>query len=681
MFLDIRSYITLSILFLGLCKASPISIDQLNLEHSEATVRQVKAAEIRKYFNSSADPCEDFFEFTCGNYDVYYPTNTTTNTFDTLQQAMYNKIKKEMEIDDGKDTDVDRKVKDFYRSCISTPALLKEYKEKLKELIREFGKMPVLEGREWQEENFEWSSTLSKMIYKTGPKIMFDIGVSSDLNDNTVNRVSMAEPFFNLDDISLYVDEALPTQREKFKNEMAKHLNIFLDVEEELANRTAQEMLDFEASLARGMFDEGLDMALDEIYTLKSMDEVQEKYLAAWDTKKLINESLGFVPNEIIIQPAYLDHTFEVMRNASPRVVANFIFYQYLSRFIYEVTDNSTEIEKSCISNTKQLLYKPLVNLIYRKYFSEQMKEGVRFMWQELKLAFQNALSNSPRLQWMSEEARQYAVEKLNAMQLQILSYENMNFSEYQDLQLNNHDWIHNLNVLRAFKAKTVRDTFHGPPEPLIATGFSPFNVVIENTVKIPLDVLQPFYAWSNSYPYAYNFGTLGFFVAHEIVHGFDDTGRTCDTKGNLKDWWDPDSEKEFIEHSKCFVEQYKAYSYGGRQLPERQAQGENIADNGGVRLAYEAYLNWYAKQEESNTTETFPDLDYNNRQLFFISYAQVWCASTHPDYMTTQAVSDIHVPEKFRVIGPLSNFEEFSKEFNCPLGSVMNPVKKCGIY
>ncbi|XP_075156814.1 neprilysin-1-like [Haematobia irritans] len=676
---NISGSFALVLVFLTTIKGNPISVGQLNADHSVEIIRLTKATEMLKYFNTTADPCEDFFEYTCGNFGKYHPTNTTVSTFEFLEKAMLSKIKRELEMDDPTDTDIDKKVKNFYRSCISAPGLMSGYAEKLRAIINEIGHMPVLEGDDWQEKDFDWSSTVAKMIHKTGLQIFFEISVNSDLNDNSINRVALAQPIFALKDISLYVDETLPMARDKHKKEIAKDLHKFLGVDEALANTTAQEILDFEISLARGMLDAKLDLPLDEMYRVEDIEKVHEKYLPVWDTKKLINDVMGFTPDVLIVQPQYLANTFQVMQNASLKSVANFLFYEYITSYLYDLDDTAEVHEKSCLKDTKNIFYQPLVNLIYRKNFNETTKEGVNFMWHELKLAFENSLQ-SDRLKWMKPDTLEYAQQKLKAMNLEILTYEHKNFSEeFSELEINNYDYVQNMKAILELEGQKARAKFNKPPEPMIATGFSPFNVVIENAVKIPIDFLQPFYAWSSSYPYAYNFGSLGFAVAHEILHGFDDVGRSCDLKGNLQDWWDSESEREFRQQAKCFVDQYKSYSYGGRPLPEMTSQGENIADNGGVRLAYDAYLSWHEKHQ--NSEESFPGLAYNNRQLFFISYAQLWCAHTHPDYMALQAASDIHVPEKFRVIGPLSNNEEFAQEFQCPVGSAMNPEKKCKIY
>ena len=130
-------------------------------------------------------------------------------------------------------------------------------------------------------------------------------------------------------------------------------------------------------------------------------------------------------------------------------------------------------------------------------------------------------------------------------------------------------------------------------------------------------------------------------------------------------------------------MEQYSQYVYYYQKLRKTEAQSENIADNGGLRLAYAAYEKW--QQQKSMHTSPYPEelplLNYSNKKLFFISYAQFWCNDVHPRYRGYRANVDNHVPSQLRVIGSLSNFEQFAKAFNCTKGSPMNPVDKCQLY
>jgi predicted metalloendopeptidase len=122
------------------------------------------------------------------------------------------------------------------------------------------------------------------------------------------------------------------------------------------------------------------------------------------------------------------------------------------------------------------------------------------------------------------------------------------------------------------------------------------------------------------------NYGAIGYVIGHEITHGFDDQGRQFDASGNLVDWWDKDTEVKFLERAKCIIDQYGNYTdpEANMKLNGINTQGENTADNGGVKTAYKAYKSWVV---EHGAEPTLPGLKYSSDQLFWISAAQNWCA------------------------------------------------------
>jgi len=178
-------------------------------------------------------------------------------------------------------------------------------------------------------------------------------------------------------------------------------------------------------------------------------------------------------------------------------------------------------------------------------------------------------------------------------------------------------------------------------------------------------------------------FGTLGYLVGHELLHGFDDLGRDFDISGIERNWWDSNSTIAFEERKECFKDQYARYRFGGKYLPKSEFQSENIADNGGLHLTYGAYMDWLKNTNASNKTdaEVLPNMPYTNRQLFFIGFGQFWCDDVNEHFKDKVALTDDHSPAMFRVIGTLANFDEFSKEFKCLKGSTMNPEKKCLMF
>ncbi|KAB7494554.1 Endothelin-converting enzyme 2 [Armadillidium nasatum] len=156
--------------------------------------------------------------------------------------------------------------------------------------------------------------------------------------------------------------------------------------------------------------------------------------------------------------------------------------------------------------------------------------------------------------------------------------------------------------------------------------------------------------------------------------------GRQYDMDGNLGDWWQNDTEKRFLEKTNCIIEQYGNYTSETHKIKINgiYTQGENIADNGGIRVAYKAYMKWV---EENGEEEMLPGLGYTPNQLFWVASAQIWCSVFRPELLRNKIISDNHSPENFRVNGPLSNFDKFSNDWKCGANSKMNPKHKCIVW
>ncbi|XP_061395182.1 neprilysin-4-like [Musca vetustissima] len=664
-------------------------------EYTLNIIRYSKAAEIHNLMDERVDPCDNFYAFACGKWNRINPANSfetiTTGFFETVQKALNRKIAEVLADDeDAKGyTAIDKKVKNFYESCMNLSALKATYKDKLMAIVKEFGSMPVLEGDNWQEDEFDWLQVVAKIAHKYEISIMLGFDIMADFADNSMNRVYVGQAELPLESRSMYLEEGNAIYRHQYQENIATNLRTFLGVEASLARQTAKEILDFEIGLARGLVDDKLGLQLDELTSLTTIDELQMKYAPTLDIKRLLRISLGSLPTDEIYEVIedYQINLVSLLKTTPKRQLANYIFYTLLENFMLKIPKNKNELRTKCIANTKKYFAKNLDNMVYRIYNTNDTERGVEFMWREIQNTFQKMLL-SDRMNWIKKETRNYAVEKLYAMKIEINSYEKTNFSEeFGQLVVNKHDFVENLKSAMMLSAKNSRKKLYEPPAPLDAgelLSFTPANILIENRIKVPVSLLQPFYVWSNTYPNALKYGTLGSLISHELIHGFDDTGRNFDKFGNSRNWWDDKSTEAFKNRTKCFVDQYKNYIYNGKLLPEMASQSENIADNSGVRLAYAAYQHWYdnaMRSRHNMESETLPRLKYNGKQLFFISYAQIWCSDIHPAMRNLQTSTDTHVPGKFRVIGPLSNFPEFSREFNCPLGSNMNPVSKCIIY
>jgi putative endopeptidase len=197
------------------------------------------------------------------------------------------------------------------------------------------------------------------------------------------------------------------------------------------------------------------------------------------------------------------------------------------------------------------------------------------------------------------------------------------------------------------------------------------------NELVLPAGQLQPPFFGATFHP-AVNFGdTGGGTIGHEMTHGFDDEGKEFDGNGNMRDWWSKATREKFTDATKCIQDQYAQYeAVPGVKLDGKLTSGENIADNGGVKLAYEAYKTWRAGHAAPREVDGFTD-----DQLYFLGYAQSWCEKITPEQLETMAHSNPHSPAMWRVNGVIVNQPGFGPAFKCAAGTAMNPGKSCGVW
>ncbi|XP_075528282.1 neprilysin-1-like isoform X4 [Dermacentor variabilis] len=208
------------------------------------------------------------------------------------------------------------------------------------------------------------------------------------------------------------------------------------------------------------------------------------------------------------------------------------------------------------------------------------------------------------------------------------------------------------------------------------------FYSASSNEMVFPSGILQGVF-YEHGLPRSINFGAVGMVVGHEMTHGFDDKGSQFDAEGALKQWWTNETRAEFMKRTKCFV-----YEYGNitdkeanMTLNAKNTVGENIADNGGLRMAFEAYSQLLEKKYKRVDTRLKGLEDVSGKQLFFLSNAMVWCRLCRREYLKLQIQYDPHSPGPYRVNVPMSNLKAFSETFNCPANSTMNRKDRCSLW
>lgn len=316
---------------------------------------------------------------------------------------------------------------------------------------------------------------------------------------------------------------------------------------------------------------------------------------------------------------------------------------------------------------------------------SKSLVEEVDLMVDTMKEAFSTTLKS---LHWMTPDSQTAALHKLaNMMDLigypeQVLNSTWLN-AKYSEVEVSD-DYLMNIVAFQSHQRKEGMKVFtrpykrgswaemsHGGSIVTVNAFYSPNS----NTMIVPIGMLQDPLYWSQ--PKSLTFGAFGIVVAHEITHAFDDSGINYNSEGMAAQLYDEETISGFHREAACLAAQYSNYSIADSTVDGNLTLGENLADHGGLRMALAAYTQW----RQDHVDHRLPALPFDDMQLFFIGYALPWCSRHTRKHSRSQVENDEHAPERFRVLGPLSNSPEFSKAFGCPVGSPMNPSEKCSVW
>jgi endothelin-converting enzyme/putative endopeptidase len=199
------------------------------------------------------------------------------------------------------------------------------------------------------------------------------------------------------------------------------------------------------------------------------------------------------------------------------------------------------------------------------------------------------------------------------------------------------------------------------------------------NDINFPAAILQPPFFDPKSTD-AENYGHIGAVIGHELTHGFDDSGRQFDGNGNLSDWWMAEDGIKFDAMTDCEVKEYGSFTaVDVVKLNGKLTLGENTADNGGLRLAYMAFL---ADAKRKGIDLSVKDANgFTATQEFFLAFGQNWCGGNRPEQQRLQVQTDPHSPDEFRILGVVQNMPEFGQAFGCKPGQPMMPVNACHVW
>ncbi|XP_064461110.1 neprilysin-1-like isoform X2 [Ornithodoros turicata] len=668
---------------------------------TEACVKA--AASILRNMDPSVHPCADFYSYACGQWKHHHvlpPDRPHYDTFAQMKDELKVLLKELLESPiDETDSNATANAKNLYASCLNESVIEKRREEPLLSLLKGLGSWPVI-TKNWTGESFDWLS-LTAVMRQHSNDILFAQWVGADSKNSSANVIHVDQVDTGLPSREYYVRGTQQVEAYfKFMVDIAE----LLGAERNFAIREMEEVLKLESKLINLTIPNEQRRNFSVIYNKWTMEELQERIpLVNWTRYFNAVMPMELSPKEevVVFAPQYLKRMSQLIDATPKRVVANYILWRFVSnrvgsldkRFLAKQqeyfgaiygTQSTPARWKTCTVLVNKNMGMAVGALFVHHHFNKQSKEKAEEMIRDIKSAFLEILDD---VDWMDNETRQVARAKAELMSQKIGYPQYISDPEELDkeyeVEFERDTYFENIiknlkhNAIKMqMKLKTGVDRTQWITYPAVVNAYYTRS---KNFITFPAGVLQP-PLYHKDFPRSVNYGGIGVIIGHEITHGFDDKGRQFDQHGNLKQWWKPEALERFQTKAQCMVDQYSRYL-----LPEVNmhvngvnTQGENIADNGGVKQAFRAYK---AHEQVSGLEPRLPGLNLTHDQLFFLTYAQIWCGTMRPEHAVNTIRTGSHSPGRFRVIGALSNSEDFARAYSCPRGSPMNPRRKCEVW
>ncbi|XP_018573332.1 endothelin-converting enzyme homolog isoform X1 [Anoplophora glabripennis] len=675
------------------------------------------ASNILEAMDSSFDPCEDFYSYSCNGWVKANPIpdgKSTWGTFQKLEQQNQLVIKHVLEQPmETLKSKAEQKAKMYYESCLDTNDTVETLGNKpMLDLLRRIGGWNVTDSGfnilTWTLQNI--TQTVQNK-YNIGA--LFSYAVNEDDRNSSRHILQIDQSGLTLPTRENYLNKT--EQHEKVLKAYLEYMTkvgVLLNGEENSTRAQMKAVIEFETKLANITTPSELRRDEESIYNLMTIAELQDRApFIDWrkffeDAMRIVNKKITSKEQIVVYAPEYLGNLTELIKEYNSTsegkiVLNNYMVWQTVRVFAMCLSKDFRDAYKGlrtalmgseggeepqwryCIQDTNTVLGFAIGAIFVREVFHQDSKIQAEVMINNVRNAFKKNFSN---LKWMDEETRKVAIAKADAISDMIgypefIKDMNQLDERFENLSVRNDTYFDNNININYFNLKKMLEKINEPVNKttwsMAPSTVNAYYTPTKNQMVFPAGILQnPFY--DPNFPPSLNYGGMGVVMGHELTHGFDDQGRQFDKYGNLNHWWKNKTIDKFKQRTKCVVDQYNKYKINGKNINGNQTLGENIADNGGLKAAYHAYLELTKSQSEP---PALPGIKLSHRQLFFVAFAQVWCSAVTKEATNLQIEKDSHSPAQYRVIGALSNLKEFSQEFKCKAGSKMNPRNKCEVW
>lgn len=622
----------------------------------------------------NVSPKDDFYQYSCGGWmkkNPLTPEYSRFGMFDLLRENAREQLKDLIinlsEHPEAKTSGtIAQKISDLYAMGMDEKRLNEEGATPLMPLLNRISEADTSNMEEllaWQHGGIGGS--------------FFNTGVGPDAKNSDLNILHIGEVGLNLGDRDFYLeksdrnDEILAAYRVYVKRIMQ-----LIGYDDNAQERVWNAVIKIETELARHiMTREELRDPMNR-YHMMPIEEIKEKFFNfKWDEYlRLLNMEDAEKAN--VANPAFIEFVTSYIKTLTPQEIKDFMTFETVSDASNLLSDDfinaSFDLYGRVMSGQEELkprwkramaipnsMFGEAVGKLYvERYFPEENKEYMRCLVDNLKSSLKQHIEILP---WMSDETKIKALDKLSAFTVKIgypdkwKDYSEINIDTektYLENVLEASKWFNKDNRSKLNK-RVDKEEWHMTPQTVNAY-YSPSS----NEICFPAAILQPPY-FDPTADDALNYGAIGVVIGHEMTHGFDDSGRKFDKKGNLDEWWTSEDAARFKDISDKLVKQFDAIEVlPGIHANGRYTLGENIADQGGLRIALSAYLGSRQGKNEENI-EGFSPL-----QRFYLAYANVWAENIREEEIRLRVKTDPHSGARERVNATLRNIDEFYDAF-----------------
>ena len=668
---------------IGLFALSIVLINALTLVafgSSETSMGNMSASGYEKAFdpgsmNLSVKPGDDFYEYAEGAWIKSHPVpadKSRYGEFDIADDRTYDRVKTIVESaannTSAPEGSLEQKIGEFYRVGMDNATLEKQRLDPIKDKLKLIDNIS----------NTSDIQTVSTQMMDYGMDPFFSMYAAPDDKNSKVMIATLTQGGLGLPDRDFYFrqdNESINT-REQYLAHVAK-MFVYLGDSPKVAEDNARTVMRIETRLANASFNNVDNKDKIKTYNKMSLEELQA-FAPGMNWSHFFSVlSRPDVAEVNVRNPSFFKELSTALQDESIADWKTFLRWKlilatspYLSSDLQREHFNFYGIRPIALQEMKprwkividaenKAMGEAIGHIYVDRYFDPGSKAKIQDMVSNLKKAQRERIQN---LTWMEPETKKKALMKLEALDVQI-GYPD-EWLNYSELEVKNDSYVN--NTIRASKFQFHHSSYGldriGKPVdrelwltiPQETNAYAEPNKVI---IVFPAGILQPPF-FNKDADDAVNYGAIGFIIGHEITHHFDSQGRKFDACGNLTDWWTPKDADNFEKSTGVLVDEYNRFEV----LPGLYVNGnltltENIADFGGLTMAYHAYK--LSSKEEPEMIDGF-----TGDQRFFLSFAQIWGESNTNEYLRMLTLTDTHSPSRFRVNGVVFNMPEFYKAF-----------------